>query len=108
MPGIGHIALGRWGRGIGFMLAVMLMFVLGVAMHGKLYDPTPEQPLHIFAFIANMGVGMPYIVAQRLGYGVGVIASPSYDYGSTYLWVSGLLNYLIVLDVFDVARGRKP
>ena len=90
------------------MLAVMLMFVLGVAMHGKLYDPNPEQPLHIFAFIANMGVGIPYIVAQRLGYGVGVIASPSYDYGSTYLWVSGLLNYLIVLDAFDVARGRKP
>ena len=90
------------------MLAVMLMFVLGVAMQGKLYNPTPEQPLHIFAFIANMGVGIPYIIAQQLGFGAGVISSPSYDFGNTYLWVSGLLNYLIVLDVFDVARGRKP
>ena len=108
LPGIGHIALRLWGRGIAFMLTVMLMFVLGVAMQGKLYDPTPEQPLHIFAFIANMGVGIPYIIAQRLGFGAGVISFPSYDFGNTYLWVSGLLNYLIVLDVFDVARGRKP
>ena len=108
LPGIGHIVLRRWARGTLFMLAVMVMFALGVAMQGKLYDPTPEQPLHIFAFIANLGVGMPYIVAQRLGYGAGLISAPSYDYGSTYLWVSGLLNYIIVLDVFDVARGRKP
>ena len=108
LPGIGHIALRLWGRGIAFMLAVMLMFVLGGGRQGKLYGLTPEQPLHIFAFIANMGVGIPYIIAQRLGFGTGVISAPSYDYGDTYLWVSGLLNYLVVLDVFDVARGRKP
>ena len=51
---------------------------------------------------------IPYMAAERLGYGVGVLSSPSYDYGNTYLWVAGLLNYLIVLDAFDVARGRKP
>lgn len=100
--------LRRWGRGLGFMVAVMTLFVLGLAIQGKLYDPNPDKFLQLFAFLANIGVGIPYIVAQRLGYGVGLISSPSYDYGTTYLWVSGLLNYLIVLDAFDVARGRKP
>ena len=77
-------------------------------MSGRLYDMTPEQPLHIFAFVANVGIGLPYILAQRLGLGGGILASPSYDYGTTFLWVSGLLNYLIILDAFDIARGRKP
>jgi hypothetical protein len=107
-PGVSHLALGRWGRGILFTCSVLAMFVLGLAMQGRLYDLTPEQPLHVFAFLANIGVGIPYILAQRLGYGIGVLSSPSYDYGTTYLWVSGLLNYLIVLDAFDIAQGRKP
>ncbi len=108
VPGASHLFLGRWGRAIAFTLSVLAMFALGLAMQGSLYDMAPEQPLHIFAFLANVGVGVPYIVAQRLGLGVGFLANPSYDYGSTYLWVAGLLNYLIVLDAFDIAQGRKP
>ncbi len=107
-PGASHLFLGRWGRAIAFTVSVLTMFSLGLAMQGRLYDVAPEQPLHIFAFVANVGVGIPYLVAQQLGLGVGFLANPSYDYGSTYLWVSGLLNYLIVLDAFDIAQGRKP
>ena len=107
-PGASHLFLGRWGRAIAFTVSVLTMFGLGLAMQGRLYDVAPEQPLHIFAFVANVGVGIPYLVAQQLGLGVGFLANPSYDYGSTYLWVSGLLNYLIVLDAFDIAQGRKP
>jgi len=31
----------------------------------------------------------------------------TYEYGYTFLIVAGLLNMLIVLDVFDIAVGRK-
>ncbi len=106
-PGASHLVLGRWGRAIAFTLSVLTMFALGLAMQGRLYDVPPEEPLHIFAFVANAGVGIPYLIAQQLGLGVGLLSNPSYDYGSTYLWVSGLLNYLIVLDAFDIAQGRK-
>ena len=108
VPGSAHLCLGRWGRAILLSGAVVVMFLMGLVMEGKLYDVTPEQPLHILAFLANVGVGIPYMLAQRLGYGIGVLSSPSYDYGNTYLWVAGLLNYLIVLDAFDIAQGRKP
>ena len=108
IPGISHIVLGRWGRGLVFTVSVMTMFGLGLMMQGRLYDITPEVPLHVFAFVADIGAGLPYFLSQRLGYGVGVLSNPNYDYGSTYLWVAGLLNYLIVLDAFDISQGRKP
>ena len=108
VPGLGHILIGRWIRGLIFAACVLLMFVLGLAMHGKLYDLEFDEPLHVFAFIANIGAGIPYWVAAHMGLGIGTMTWPSYDYGTTYLWVCGLLNYLIILDVFDIAQGRKP
>jgi len=108
VPGLAHILIGRWIRGLIFAACVLLMFALGLAMHGKLYDMEFSEPLHLFAFIANIGTGIPYWIAARLGLGIGTMTWPSYDYGTTYLWVCGLLNYLIVLDAFDIAQGRKP
>jgi len=81
---------------------------LGLAMQGKLYDLAIEQPLHIFALFANIGVGLPYFLAQRMELGIGAMTARTFDYGTTYLWVCGLLNYLVVLDAFDIAQGRKP
>ena len=31
----------------------------------------------------------------------------TYEYGNTFVIVAGLLNMLVVLDVFDIAKGRK-
>jgi len=31
----------------------------------------------------------------------------TYEYGNTFLLVAGLLNYLVMLDAFDIAAGRK-
>jgi uncharacterized protein DUF6677 len=108
VPGLGHILIGRWIRGIIFAACVLLMFALGLGMHGKLYDLEFDEPLHVFAFIANIGAGIPYWLAEHFNLGIGTMNWPSYDYGTTYLWVCGLLNYLIVLDAFDIAQGRKP
>ena len=108
VPGLAHLLIGRWIRGLIFAACVLLMFAFGLAMHGKLYGLEFDEPLHVFAFIANIGIGIPYWIAERLNLGIGTMTWPSYDYGTTYLWVCGLLNYLIVLDAFDIAQGRKP
>ena len=108
VPGLGHVLLGKWIRGLIFAVCVFAMFVLGLLMHGRLFDLMVEEPLEIFAFIANIGVGLPYMVAEKMSFGGGTMTASTYDYGTTYLWVAGLLNYLIVLDAFDVAQGRKP
>ena len=108
LPGLSHLLLGRWIRGLIFTTCVLGMFMLGIAMDGKLYDLAIEQPLHIFALVANLGVGLPYFVAAMLEMGIGAMTATTFDYGTTFLWTAGLLNYLIVLDAFDIARGRKP
>src|SRR5215470_6084737 len=108
VPGLAHILIGKWIRGIIFSVCVLLMFGLGLGMHGKLYDLQFDEILHTVAFIANIGAGIPYWVAEHFDLGVGTMTWPSYDYGTTYLWVCGLLNYLIILDAFDIAQGRKP
>jgi hypothetical protein len=108
IPGLGHILLGRWIRGLIFMACVTVMFIMGLGMNGKLYGMEFEIPLQIFALIANLGAGLLYLIAKYMGMGIGVMTSESYDYGTTFLWVAGLLNFLIVLDAFDIAKGRKP
>lgn len=109
VPGLGHVLLKKWVRGAIFAGCVLLMYFLGLGMQGKLYDLKEiEQPLQIFAFFADIGVGVPYWLSERAGIGIGDMTVRTFDYGTTFLWVAGLLNYLIVLDVYDVAQGRKP
>jgi len=108
IPGLSHILLGKWIRGIIFAACVFTMFILGLGMQGKLFDLVIQEPLQIFAFVANVGVGLPYFLAEKMGLGIGTMSLNTYDYGTTFLWVAGLLNYLIILDAFDIAQGRKP
>jgi hypothetical protein len=57
--------------------------------------------------LADLGVGLPYIVARAVGAGAGRVVAITYEYGNTFLIVAGLLNMLVVLDAFDIAKGRK-
>ncbi len=52
-------------------------------------------------------MGIPYFIAKALGLGQGVVTAASYEYGNTFLIVSGLLNMLVAIDAYDVRLGRK-
>jgi len=109
IPGLGHILMGRWIRGIMLALAIGLMFLFGLSMQGELYiSDLSETPLRMFGFFADVGVGLMYWLAEHSRLGLGNMSARTYDYGTTYLWVCGLLNYLAIMDAFDIARGRKP
>jgi len=111
VPGLGHLLLQRWKRGGLLLASVVLMFVMGLQMEGALASPPNSSELLSFKTLnafANVGVGLPYLIAMGEGYGEGVATSPTADYGWLFLVVAGLLNYLVVLDAFDIARGRKP
>src|ERR1700704_1545114 len=109
IPGLGHILMGRWLRGAILALAIGLMFLFGIGMQGELYGSDLSQtPLRLFGFFADVGVGLMYWLAEHSHLGAGNMSARTYDYGTTYLWVCGLLNYLAILDAFDIARERKP
>ncbi len=42
-----------------------------------------------------------------MGLGRGDVVAITYEYGNTFIIAAGLLNMLVVLDVFDIAKGRK-
>jgi len=109
IPGLGHILMGRWIRGLMLTLAIGLMFLFGLSMQGELYvRDLGQTPLRMFGFFADIGVGLMYWLAEHSKLGAGNMSARTYDYGTTYLWVCGLLNYLAIMDAFDIARGRKP
>ena len=107
VPGAGHLWLGRAQKGLIFLVALPLMFAVGLWMEGRLFPFELGQPLVALAAFADIGVGVPYFVAKGMGIGAGRVIAQSFEYGNAFLIVAGLLNMLVMLDAFDVAEGRK-
>jgi hypothetical protein len=107
IPGAGHFWLGRRQKAIVFFVTLPLMFALGLWLEGRIFPFEISQPLVALAAFADLGIGVPYVVAKAAGLGAGRVVAITYEYGNTFLIVAGLLNMLVVLDVFDIAEGRK-
>ena len=107
VPGAGHLWLGRLSKGCIFFVALLAMFSIGLMLEGELFSIEPSQPLVALAALADLGIGASYFIAQMFGFGVGRVVATTYEYGNSFLIVSGLLNMLVVLDVFDLALDRK-
>jgi hypothetical protein len=107
LPASGHLLLGKRFRALGFALVLLIAFGLGMRLEGNLYRPVPGQPLSYLATLGAMGIGAPYFVAR---YGADYQGKPEaqgFEYGTIFLLSAGLMNLLLVLDVWDIARGRK-
>ena len=107
VPGAGHLWLGRAQKGAVFLVALPLMFAIGLWLEGRLFPFELSQPLVALAAFADIGMGVPYFAAKAAGLGAGRVIAQSFEYGNAFLIVAGLLNMLVVLDAFDVAEGRK-
>jgi hypothetical protein len=107
VPGAGHLMLGRRQKAIIFFVALTAMFGIGLALNGRLPAFDFSDPLVGLAAVANLGMGIPYFIARVLGLGQGIVTAASYEYGNTFLIVSGLLNMLVAIDAYDVRLGRK-
>jgi hypothetical protein len=113
VPGSGHLLQKRWGRGLLLGGAVWTMFFTGLWLGGHLFslggsDSGLGSMLQILPMIANAGSGLLYIFCLVTGSGFADHAQVvTYEYGNTFLLVAGLLNYLAMLDAFDIAAGRK-
>lgn len=107
IPGAGHFWLGRRAKGLVFLIAIPLMFAIGLGLSGRLFPFDFSQPLVALQALADLGIGAPYFVANALGAGAGNVRAVTYEYGNAYIIVAGLLNLLVVIDAYDVALGRK-
>ncbi|HVR28272.1 MAG TPA: DUF6677 family protein [Thermoanaerobaculia bacterium] len=105
VPGAGHVFLGRRARGIAFFGIVLATLALGCSLDGELYRNL-GQPLQTLATLACAGMGLPYFLLLALGY-TGDIDAASYEYGKAFVLTAGLMNVMLLLDAWDIARGEK-
>jgi hypothetical protein len=107
IPGLGHAWLGDRARAAIFALVLLGMFFGGIALEGLVYRPGDGDVLTLLASVGGAGIGGPYAIAWLQGWGAGNFEAPYFEYGNTFTLVAGLLNLLVVLDAFDLARGRS-
>jgi len=128
LPGLGHVLLGRVRRGLLFAVILLGCFGLGLAHDGRLALRDERQPfLSTLQVIANVGIGPADGFARLYVYGALVYALPKGGlknehsrvfrertrsalaiYGTAYLWTAGLMNLLLLFDVWDIGMARKP
>ena len=111
VPGGGHFLLKRNGRGALLLVSVTSMFVLGLCMRGAMFQPQTGDLLttliNVGGFIGDLASGVLYLLTAMLGYNQPDVAGHVHDYGTKFLVTAGLLNVLAMVDVFEIAAGRK-
>jgi hypothetical protein len=107
VPGAGHLWMGRRQKGLVFLVALPAMFLVGLLLHGRIFPFDWSEPLVGLAAVANLGVGASWLLARMVDAGAGMVTAVTYEYGNCFLIVAGLLNFLVILDAYDIGMGRK-
>jgi hypothetical protein len=103
---------GRWKRGIILAAVIWSMFVIAILSGGAYYpgfdfkDGSLLYLLNVFARLGN-GLGSGISLLFLTNPLPNVASWATFEYGGRFLEVAGLLNYLAVLDAFDIQLGRK-
>ena len=129
VPGGGHMLLKRRGRAALLLTPVVLMFVFGIFMRGSMFSPqfgdlfsltigrlfgaVPQNNdllsvlINCGGFVGDLASGFLYLMASLLGYNQPDMPGAVYDYGTKFLVSAGLLNVLAMVDVYEIAIGKK-
>lgn len=106
VPGAGHFLVGKRVRGLLLAASILIMFVLGIAMRGKVYS-NAHDILDVLGFIGDLGNGLLYIGSRVLGLGADSVQVTTADYGTRFIVVAGLLNVIAAVDAHNIRTGRK-
>lgn len=107
IPGAGHMIQKRWIRGALLFISIVTLFLLGLAMQGRIYRANSGDILEMLGFVGDVGAGALYILTLANDWGQGAIALATADYGTKFMIVAGLLNFIAVADAYHIAIGKK-
>ena len=107
IPGLGHLILGKWVRALLLFISIVSMFAIGLALQGKIYSPATGDILDILGFAGQLGRGLLCGLAHWLGWGASSSVNTLADFGTKFIVVAGLLNYIAAVDAHSLANGRK-
>ena len=111
-PGGGHFAQKRYVRGLLVGASVWLMFLIGILGGGAYYpgfDFKDGQLLYLLNMFATLGNGLGDLISfvMSIEPNPNAAAAATFEYAGRFLEVSGLLNYLAIIDALDIYYGRK-
>jgi hypothetical protein len=107
VPGAGHLLTGRWVRALLLFLSIAAMYWLGIAMQGQLYVPNTGDILDMLGFIGDLGNGVFYAIGRIFDLGTTPVQLATADYGTKFIVVAGLLNFISAVDAHNLRIGRK-
>jgi hypothetical protein len=107
IPGAGHFLLKKWIRGGLLFVSIISMFMIGIALKGKIYTPNTGDLLDILNFAGDLGNGLLYGIARICDLGASSVQIAIADYGTKFIVVAGLLNIIAAVDAHSLATGRK-
>lgn len=107
VPGLGHLLQGFWVRAVLLFVSIVSMFALGLAMHGKIYAPNTGEILDMLGFVGDLGNLGLYILSSLFGWGQNIVTVVTADYGTKFIVVAGLLNFIAAVDAHSLKLGRK-
>jgi hypothetical protein len=105
VPGLGHLLLRRWSKAAVYFLCVGGLACAGLAMRGGVFSPGAEDLFDRLGFFADLGAGAFYFLAHQIQTAGPDIAHATGDYGTRLFAAAGMLNFLTVLEAFDIGRG---
>ena len=107
VPGLGHLLLKKWIRASLIFVSILSMFLIGIALKGKIYSPNTAELLDMLNFAGSLGTGLLYVFARIFDLGQAAVQIAIADYGTKFIVVAGLLNIISAVDAHSLATGRK-
>jgi hypothetical protein len=107
IPGAGHLIQKKWTRGLLLMASVLILFVFGIAMGGKIYRPNSGDLLDMLGFVGDLGAGGLYAIGRIFDLGTSAVAYAVADYGTKFIVIGGILNIMSLVDAYHIAIGHK-
>jgi len=96
-----------WIRGLLLLASIFGMFVIGIALQGKVYQLGTGDPLDMLGFAGDLGAGGLYLLARICDLGHASVLVATADYGTKFIVVAGMLNLIAAVDAHSLATGRK-
>ncbi len=108
VPGLGHLLLRRWSKAAIYFLCVGTLACAGLAMRGGVFGASSDDLFDRLGFFADLGTGVFYFLAHQLQAAGPDVAHATGDYGTRLFAAAGMLNFLTVLEAYDIGRGGEP
>jgi len=105
VPGLGHVYLGRYAKGLYFGGQILVIFVLGLWLGEGASVSATRFPFHIFG---QWGAGLIAILSDHLlGSAPVGHTIDRLELGVVFTTVAGIMNVVVMVDAYETARRAE-